>query len=75
MVTYSLGDRSSKFTRSDLGVPNDPGHTIGQYRRHVRLLGTWLGENGDDGSLNEIDHEGLARFLSSWKPNLYLESS
>ncbi len=36
-------------------------HTIGQYQRHVRLFSRWLG----DRDLGEVEHEDVARFLSS----------
>ena len=37
-------------------------HTIGQARRHVRLLATWAGTDRD---VETIGHEDLARFLTS----------
>jgi integrase/recombinase XerC len=37
-------------------------HTIGQARRHVRLLGDWLGSDRD---VERIGHEDLARFLTA----------
>ncbi len=36
-------------------------HTIGQYKRHVRLLASWLG----DMPIEKVDHETLAAFLST----------
>jgi len=36
-------------------------HTIRQYQRHVRSLARWLG----DRDVDEIEHEDVARFLSS----------
>jgi site-specific recombinase XerC len=36
-------------------------HTAGQYRRHITLLATWLGNR----EIEEIDHETLAQFLAS----------
>ena len=38
-------------------------HTIGQYRRHLGLLGRWLGSRARD--LRRITPEDLARFLTS----------
>jgi len=38
-------------------------HTIGQYRRHLGLLGRWLGRRAR--SLRRIGPEDLARFLTS----------
>ncbi len=40
-------------------------HTIGQYRRHVRLLARWAAQERRAGDVCEIDHEVLARFLVS----------
>ena len=40
-------------------------HTIGQYRRHVRLLARWLDAEGLGSDLRDLDHEVLARFLAS----------
>ena len=40
-------------------------HTIGQYRRHVRLLASWLSAEGHSADLRDLDHEVLARFLAS----------
>src|SRR5215471_15661776 len=40
-------------------------HTIGQYRRHLGLLGTWLKGRGHACAVEEIDHETLAQFLAS----------
>jgi site-specific recombinase XerC len=40
-------------------------HTIHQYERHIGLLAGWLRVNGNNGNVEEIDHETLARFLSS----------
>lgn len=38
-------------------------HTIGQYRRHVRLLASWAAQEGLSGELASLDHEDLAAFL------------
>jgi integrase/recombinase XerC len=40
-------------------------HTIGQYRRHVGLLARWIARERGDVGVEEITHEGLARFLAS----------
>src|SRR5687767_8652236 len=40
-------------------------HTIGQYRRHVRLLAAWAHHARHGASVGEIGHELLARFLAS----------
>ena len=40
-------------------------HTAGQYRRHIALLASWLRERGHGTTVDEIDHEDLALFLSS----------
>ena len=40
-------------------------HTIGQYRRHVRLLANWLVQEGRSRDVIRIDHEDLACFLAS----------
>jgi site-specific recombinase XerD len=40
-------------------------HTIGQYCRHVGLLGTWLRSHGNAAAVEQIDHETLAAFLAS----------
>jgi integrase/recombinase XerC len=40
-------------------------HTVGQYRRHVALLGRWLAQEGRSDELAAIDHESLAQFLVS----------
>jgi len=41
-------------------------HTIGQYRRHVRLFAAWWGDRAD---ISSIDHEDLAAFLASPEAN------
>lgn len=40
-------------------------HTIGQARRHVRLLARWLDEVGHGGIVDQVGHEDVARFLAS----------
>ena len=40
-------------------------HTVGQYRRHIRLVASWLGSDGQPGAITEVTHEVLARFLGS----------
>ena len=40
-------------------------HTIGQYRRHVRLLDGWLGAEQRSRQIERINHEDLAQFLAS----------
>lgn len=40
-------------------------HTIGQYCRHVGLLGRWLHERGHSGEVEGIDHEAQTQFLAS----------
>ncbi len=40
-------------------------HTVGQYRRHVRLLDRWLRAEQRGRQIDGIDHEDLARFLAS----------
>lgn len=41
-------------------------HTVGQYRRHIRLFAHWAHEDGTCGDAVEgIDHEDVARFLTS----------
>ncbi|MBI4584563.1 MAG: tyrosine-type recombinase/integrase [Planctomycetes bacterium] len=40
-------------------------HTIGQYRRHVRLLGHWMAQVGHTDAISSLDHECIARFLAS----------
>ena len=40
-------------------------HTIGQYSRHIGLLGTWLRDHRRSVNVEEIDHETLAAFLAS----------
>jgi len=40
-------------------------HTIGQYQRHVGLLGRWLTEHAHRSEIEEIDHEMVARFPRS----------
>ena len=39
-------------------------HTIGQYRRHVRLLVAWAGAN-DVASVDDLTPDHLARFLNT----------
>ena len=40
-------------------------HTVGQYRRHLRLLGRWARDVGHHGDQVEaLDHEAVARFLA-----------
>jgi integrase/recombinase XerC len=40
-------------------------HTIGQYRRHVALLARWLAQERHSDELESLDHETVARFLTS----------
>jgi len=40
-------------------------HTVGQYRRHVQSLARWLSETGQAGEVGDLNHELIARFLSS----------
>lgn len=40
-------------------------HTRMQYRRHVRLLASWLDQEGRSSEVGDIDHTVLARFLVS----------
>ena len=40
-------------------------HTIGQYRRHVRLFSAWWRDVGPGGAVDAVSHEDVARFLSS----------
>jgi site-specific recombinase XerC len=41
-------------------------HTIGQYRRHVRLLSRWARDVGPRSErIEDLDHEAIARFLAS----------
>lgn len=40
-------------------------HTIGQYRRHVRLLARWLAQEGHGGDVRDVVPEDFARFLTA----------
>ncbi len=40
-------------------------HTIGQYRRHVRLFARWCRDVRHGGAVGDVGHEDIARFLSS----------
>ncbi len=40
-------------------------HTIAQYRRHIRPLGSWLGETGQGTDTETVTHQVLAGFLGS----------
>ena len=40
-------------------------HTIGQYRRHVAVLASWLEARDRRSAVGDIDHEDLALFLAS----------
>ncbi len=40
-------------------------HTVGQYRRHVRLLDRWLREQGHSRRIERLAHEDVALFLAS----------
>lgn len=40
-------------------------HTVGQYRRHIRLLINWLSGGQHTGTLEEVTDEDLAKFLAS----------
>jgi len=40
-------------------------HTMGQYRRHVRLFASWAREVGHSGELEDVSHEEVALFLTS----------
>ena len=48
-----------------LGADGRSPHTIGQYRRHVRVLAAWWRDVGHSGDVSAIAHEDIARFLSS----------
>jgi site-specific recombinase XerC len=39
-------------------------HTVGQYRRHIRLLAAWAAAEGIT-EIARLDHEAVARFLAS----------
>ena len=40
-------------------------HTIGQARRHVRMLADWLATSGRADEIGQLAHEDVARFLAS----------
>ena len=40
-------------------------HTIGQYRRHIRLFAHWAADVGPCCDVSALSHEDLARFLVS----------
>jgi len=40
-------------------------HTVGQYRRHIRLLIDWLSREDQTGELEDVTDEDLAKFLAS----------
>ncbi len=40
-------------------------HTIGQYRRHVRMFAAWLANVGHSGSAGDVTPDDLAAFLAS----------
>lgn len=40
-------------------------HTLGQARRHVRMLARWLRAEGLPGAVEALDHEHVAGFLTS----------
>ena len=40
-------------------------HTVGQYKRHIRLLADWLTTEGRSRDVLDVDHEDLACFLAS----------
>jgi len=40
-------------------------HTIGQYERHLVLLARWAAGEGLSGDVAALDHEAVARFLTS----------
>jgi len=44
-------------------------HTIGQYRRHVRLLAAWCRDVRHSGDLGTISHEDIATVLASTQAN------
>src|SRR6187397_1323555 len=55
-----LEDALARYT-TQLEADGRSPHTIGQYQRHVGLLGAWLGSP----EIETIAHEDLARFLAS----------
>ena len=55
-----LEEALSAFVRQLEADGRSP-HTVGQYRRHVRLFARWIG----DREIDEVEHEDIARFLSS----------
>jgi site-specific recombinase XerD len=56
-----LDDALSRFL-TQLEADGRSPHTIGQYRRHVRALGTWLPPGRE---IEAVGHEDLARFLAA----------
>ena len=40
-------------------------HTIGQYRRHIRLFARWAADVGHGSAVEDICHEDIAAFLAS----------
>ena len=40
-------------------------HTVGQYRRHVRMFAAWLANVGHSGSAGDVTTDDLAAFLAS----------
>lgn len=55
------------LTRYELQLQADgrSPHTLGQYRRHVRLLATRLAQDGHSGQVEDIDDGDIAGFLAS----------
>jgi len=55
-----IEDALARYT-TQLEADGRSPHTIGQYQRHIGLLGAWLGSP----EIEAITHEDLARFLAS----------
>ena len=60
----SLESALARFV-TQLEADGRSAHTIGQYRRHVRLLARWARSARVPNDVARIRHEDLARFLSS----------
>jgi site-specific recombinase XerC len=60
----TLDDALGRFLLQ-LSADGRSAHTLGQYRRHVRLLGHWCAHVAHPGEIDALRHEDVARFLAS----------
>jgi site-specific recombinase XerD len=58
-------DKALDLFITQLSADGRSAHTIGQYRRHLRLLARWIAAQKASADLRDVDHETIALFLAS----------